>query len=142
MSRSAAIAAAMLVLLSPTAVPHAWSQGPVSTAVVNVLSAELRDAERSSDIDACRNWMISTADIKLFFAVAMPISGPEWHYRYLAFQCEVFGELEIDGRLFEYRLNAGAHAVLISGDTSFQYGCPEGCPVNFVSYRQNPDEQG
>lgn len=88
---------------------------------------------------ACRSWKLTEAQMLSFLSRASAISPEELHSSYAVVPCQYSGEISIDGKVYQFSLNAGSFAV-IRGSTPERvalFGCKDACKNLF---RASPAE--
>jgi hypothetical protein len=82
----------------------------------------------------CREWTLSSRDVKRFFAHAEMLNPTEWHYSYDILPCAYTGWLSVDGLDYKFGINAGGFGTIelsTSGGKYLLYSCKRGCEKLF-----------
>ena len=85
----------------------------------------------------CTDWKMAKADARTFFRLARPVPGEEWHHEYYVMPCDYEGKLVLAGETYEFRINGGSHAWLITTSeprVARIFGCPRGCQRLFAPF--------
>ena len=88
---------------------------------------------------ACRSWKLTEAQTLSFLSRASAISPEELHSTYAVVPCQYSGEISIDGKVYQFSLNAGSFAVIrgATGERVALFGCRDVCKDLF---RTSPAE--
>jgi hypothetical protein len=83
---------------------------------------------------SCREWKLTEADVRKFFAAAEPLTPEERHSLYYVLPCKYSGSIYLDDQLYEFEINAGSYGTLRRtsqpGPTAL-YGCKRRCEKLF-----------
>lgn len=91
------------------------------------------DTSDSSSLK-CQSWDLSKRDVENIFKIMSPISSEVRNLAYSYLPCRVLGEVQIDGRIYKYWLNAGSTLTLSDSSSSYYYACSQGdCSRFFIT---------
>lgn len=95
-----------------------------STQTFDIINTKNSSNYPSSDNDTtqCTNWILSNDDIKRIIKDSRLINGPEWHYIFEHFPCNISGQLKQNDNSINFRINAGAWLTLELIDTTVYLG--------------------
>ena len=72
----------------------------------------------------CRQWSLTRRQAETYFRRSKPITMIEAH-RYDTLPCTISGRLRVDGRTWDFEINAGATAIWRSGADLRMFGCAD-----------------
>ena len=91
---------------------------------IRVLSVD-KEVEKVNPGDSvsikCGNWTLSKRDIEMILTKFASITSEGRNLMYSYLPCKLKGEVQIDGQVFKYWLNAGATLVLVINNTEYYY---------------------
>jgi hypothetical protein len=76
--------------------------------------------------EKCDSWKLTKQDALNIFLSSTEIDGQEFHHYYDVLPCYYSGEINIDGKLASYKINAGAFTTIFFKDTSIYLGYKKG----------------
>ncbi len=135
---AAAAVGAATPLIDESAMKAALQQGKVKVAKLERRLGP-PDVPDGAFAQACRSWKLTEAQTLSFLARATAISPEELHSSYAVVPCQYSGEISINGKVYQFSLNAGSFAV-IRGATPERvalFGCKDVCKDLF---RMSPAE--
>lgn len=101
-----------------------------SLRVLSVAPAELgataHGREEPGLAEACRDWRLTPAQVERFFALSRRYHAGEGLQRDFYFlPCRITGQLEAEGRRWDYIINAAATARWQHADEVREFGCAD-----------------
>ena len=137
----ACVAAAVLVTVGcdagePASAAAVDAARKRDTVQVVTLSKQLDAKPISEDFLArsCRDWKLTEADVRRFFASADPLTSEEHHSLYYVLPCKYSGSIYLDDQLYEFEINAGSYGTLRRTSEPGRitlYGCKRRCEKLF-----------
>ena len=101
---------------------HTTGTGPV-VRTVGPPTLVQEQASGSAVATACATWRLSSEDVAAFFSLSEEISQREAMKHYYRLPCSISGRLTLDGKSWDYAINAAATATLASGGQVRHFGC-------------------
>ncbi|MFX1705127.1 hypothetical protein PV783_14290 [Chitinophaga sp. CC14] len=91
-------------------------------------------------IQQCNTWKLSNPDIEKIFRNSQPAENAVIHYLYSTMECEVRGQVMINGDTYQYIINAGSWFRLYNRHHSYSYSCSaENCRYLFLEHEEEHD---
>lgn len=72
--------------------------------------------------DFCNKWKLDSGTLVAIIRGFKPINANLWHYGYDSFDCELIGDVKINGVSYEMYLNAGSWFFLYAGGYQYRFG--------------------
>lgn len=86
----------------------------------------------------CRQWSLTRRQAETYFRLSKPITMAEAH-DFDTLPCAITGKLRVEGRTWDFEINAGATAVWRSGADLRMFGCTDPACAPLVRTMPNPD---
>lgn len=126
-----ALALTMCSILACTSRPdHLAKSQPQSTDAITVVrisrpSYNARGEQGSGAAlrSECDRWKIDRKQAATFFRLSERISSETAHRDFYYLPCSVTGELEAEGKVWNFEINAAATATWVNGDEIRSFGC-------------------
>lgn len=121
-------ASAATPLIDESAMKAALEKGKVKVAKLERRLGP-PDVPDGAFAQACRSWKLTEAQMLNFLARADAISPEELHSSYAVVPCQYSGEISIEGKVYQFSLNAGSFAVIrgTPPDRVALFGCKNAC---------------
>jgi hypothetical protein len=85
--------------------------------------------------EQCRQWRLTKTDIAAILKRSEEIDGHEFHYGYEVLPCYYTGQVKIDGKMCNYKLNAGGYTTVFLKDTTVSLGYKDSDASRFFLVR-------
>ena len=106
---------------------HPASTRPSSDHAVRVIrvgTAQYEGTAGGGEEAACRKWRLSASQVERFFSLSKSFEDSPYSAFYQV-PCSIRGELQAQGRVWDFQINGGATAVWTSGEQTRYWGCTD-----------------
>ena len=127
-TKALVLAVAMLSTCQPAS-PRPSSDQPVR--VTRVEAAKYEGTVGGSEKAACDGWRLGTLQVEQFFRLSEPYGASPYGAFYQV-PCSISGELQAEGRSWDFQIDGGGTAIWTSGDETRYWGCSDQQCANLV----------
>lgn len=113
------LAAATLAACQPVSLRPSSDQ---AVHVTRVGAAHYEGTISGAEEAACRQWRLSASQVERFFRLSELYEDSPYREFY-QIPCSISGELQAQGRVWEFRINGGATSIWASGEEVRYWGC-------------------
>lgn len=86
------------------------------------LHAAAHDEKDQSIVQACRSWSFNEAQVASFFKLSKEYDENPYNLFYQV-PCSIAGELQVDGQIWQFKINGGATATWSHEGVTRYWGC-------------------
>lgn len=123
----------MLVAMTLAACQSASPRPPSDqeVRVTRVAASQYEGVAGGSEKAACDGWHLGTLQIEQFFKLSEQYEESPYDAFYQV-PCSISGELQAEGRSWDFQINGGATAIWVSGEDTRYWGCSDEQCANLV----------
>jgi len=92
-------------------------------SIVKVNKATYTGLANDPLAQACRDWALSLKEVETIFSLSKKVDKPTLHHQYYHLPCEISGEAVLNGKPFNFTVNAGSYITINTNNTFQHKGC-------------------